>query len=156
MEGVERCLKVVGESQQMDFLVAFASDDRKQVNQHFGSADCFVVYGISKDEAKLLEVLQMKHPRAGHQAGHDESKLRSRIDQLQDVDAVYTVACGASATLMLKKAGIKVMMVDHCSDIHQLLQDLHKQYLDSPVNWMLKGKVQLERLAKMLEEEWEY
>lgn len=65
--------------------VAFATDDLKHVNQHFGSAERFAIYTVDAGEATLLEVAEF-----GCLAKDgDENKLLEKFVVLDGCDAVY-------------------------------------------------------------------
>ena len=55
--------------------LAFASSDRKRVDQHFGSACGLAIYAVNEQQATLLEFAQFGdleqdgHEQADHQAG---------------------------------------------------------------------------------------
>ena len=40
----------------MTVKIAFATSDRRAVNQHFGAAESFAVYEVGESEARLVEV----------------------------------------------------------------------------------------------------
>ncbi|MDR9830590.1 NifB/NifX family molybdenum-iron cluster-binding protein [Vibrio sp. FNV 38] len=97
--------------------VAFATCDRRHINQHFGQAQSFMIYGVDKTTYQLIDVIDFS---AGHSGGEKLSRdralfghqtLTDRIATLTDCDAVYFNECGSSALkqlLVLKTYPIKV------------------------------------------------
>jgi nitrogen fixation protein NifX len=120
----------------MSLKVAFASSDRKSVDQHFGAAESFAIYELSEDDAKLVEVAEFTD-RDVAMDGH-EGKLASKISLLSECAAVYCNAVGASAIKQLLAAGIQPMKVEEGMVIDELLCGLNQAMLGSPPAWMAK------------------
>ena len=55
---VTRSLQVIDDHPESVLKVAFATSDREFVDQHFGSATAFAVYGINPDDTWLLQVAE--------------------------------------------------------------------------------------------------
>lgn len=87
--------------------VAFASADRKHVDQHFGSTCAFAIFEVSRDGSRLLELVEFG---PALQDGN-EDKLAARIEALNGCAAVYMKAVGSSAILQLRAKGIRPMKV---------------------------------------------
>ena len=71
--------------------VAFASADRKHIDQHFGAAEGLVLYQVSPTGYELLEVAQFGRL----DMDGNEDKLGAKIEMLRDCVAVYCQAVGA-------------------------------------------------------------
>ena len=140
----------------MSLKVAFASSDRKQVDQHFGAAEAFAIYELSEDDAKLVEVAEFTDSDIAMD-GH-EGKLASKISLLSGCAAVYCNAVGASAIKQLLAAGIQPMKVVEGAVIDELLCGLNQAMLGAPPAWMakfLKKQTPAEdRFAAMEDEGW--
>ncbi len=121
----------------MSVKIAFASSDRKQVDQHFGAAEAFAIYELSEDDARLVEALQF-HDNDTAMDGH-EGKLAAKIALLSGCAAVYCNAVGASAIKQLLAAGIQPMKVVEGTDIDQLLCGLNQSLTDTPPAWLEKN-----------------
>lgn len=140
----------------MSVKIAFASTDRQQVDQHFGAAEAFVLYELSADDARLLEVVQFTDSDTVMD-GH-EGKLASKISLLAGCAAVYCNAVGASAVKQLLAAGIQPMKVEEGEPIDALLCGLNQSLTSNPPVWMAKHLKQAappDRFAAMDEEGWE-
>lgn len=99
MTGITRKLQVVDDSDDSTLLkVAFATSDRVTVDQHFGSSESFVLYGVDMDQSRLLNVVEFG---ALSQDGN-EDKLSAKLELLEGCIAVYCRACGASALRALR------------------------------------------------------
>lgn len=120
----------------MSVKIAFASADRKSVDQHFGAAEAFVIYELSEDDARLVEAVQF-HDSDTAMDGH-EGKLAAKIGLLAGCAAVYCNAVGASAIKQLLAAGIQPMKVEEGTSVDALLCGLNQAMLSEPPVWMAK------------------
>ena len=140
----------------MHVKIAFASSDRRQVDQHFGAAESFAIYELAGDETRLIEVAEFTD-RDTAMDGH-EGKLAGKIELLADCAAVYCNAVGASAIKQLLARGIQPLKVDEGTLIDALLAELNQSLVTSPPAWMLKQIRRQEtgdRFGSMAEEEWQ-
>jgi len=136
MVEVTRQLRVLdGEDETTLLKVAFATSDRKSVNQHFGSAQCFAIYGVDMDDARLLTVMEFGDLA---QDGN-EDKLGVKLEQLSECIAVYCRACGASAVRQLLAIGVQPIKVSEGAQIHDLIDALQQELREGPSNWLAKA-----------------
>jgi nitrogen fixation protein NifX len=124
------------EAPAMSLRIAFASSDRRRVDQHFGAAEAFAIYELSAEEARLVEVAEFTDSDTAMD-GH-EGKLASKISLLTGCAAVYCNAVGASAIKQLLAAGIQPMKVAEGEIIDQLLCGLNRSLTEGPPAWMTK------------------
>ena len=115
--------------------VAFASADRKHVDQHFGAAEGFALYQVSPTGYELLEVTQFGRL----DMDGNEDKLGAKIDLLRDCVAVYCQAVGASAIGQLRTAGVQPIKVPPQTLISGLLRDLQRELQDGPSAWLARA-----------------
>ncbi|GFE59693.1 NifB/NifX family molybdenum-iron cluster-binding protein [Geobacter sp. AOG2] len=88
-------------------LIAVASKDGKEINQHFGHAERFLIYDVEESEAKLVDEKKVErycsfnpdNPLRGH-------ALREIADALQGCRAVVTAQMGEHPQGELEKLGI--------------------------------------------------
>lgn len=133
---VTRQLRVLDGDDEQDFLrVAFATTDRKTVNQHFGSARAFAIYGVNPQEDRLLTVTEFGELA---QDGN-EDKLAIKLDMLEGCIAVYCRACGASAVRQLLALGIQPVKVSEGAEISELITALQNELKEGPSNWLAKA-----------------
>jgi len=118
----------------MKVKIAFATSDRRAVNQHFGAAEAFAIYEFDEHESRLVEVAEfIETAMDGH-----EGKLAAKVALLTDCAAVYCNAVGASAIQQLLAKNIQPMRVDEGTLIDELLLGLQKNLLNEPPVWMAK------------------
>ena len=112
--------------------IAFASDDRRRVNQHFGSATAFVLYDVSAGGAALCGIGEFS-PEARN---GNEDKLGGKVDFLAGCDAVFVFAVGASAIRQLLARGVQPLRVSETDSIDALLRSLSAAIVDGGVPWI--------------------
>ena len=115
--------------------VAFASADRRRVDQHFGAAEAFAIYAVDRNGCKLLEVVQFGQLAMD---GH-EDKLAAKLDALQGCVAVYCQAVGASAVRQLRALGTQPLKVPAGSLVKTLLRELQRELADGPSAWLMRA-----------------
>ena len=119
-EAMDRALKV-----------AFASTDRRHVDQHFGSARAFAIFEVNGEGARLLEVIEF----APENQDGNEDKLAGRIEALTCCAAVYVKAIGASAIHQLHAKGIQPLKVAPGTPIAAQLARLAVDLSTDPPRW---------------------
>jgi len=137
---LQRKLKLVGDdSAEIDpasaIKVAFASADRKHIDQHFGAAEGFVLYQVSPTGYELLEMTQFGRL----DMDGNEDKLGAKIEVLRDCVAVYCQAVGASAIAQLRAAGVQPIKVPPHTLISGLLRELQRELHDGPSAWLARA-----------------
>ena len=136
MNTLTRKLEVLHDKPDASLLkVAFASTDRKSVNQHFGAAKSFATYGVNQNHRYLLNVSQFGEL----QQDGNEDKLAIKLDLLEDCIAVYCRACGASGVRQLLARGIQPVKVSEGTLIEDLLQGLQQELKHKPSPWLARA-----------------
>ncbi|MDR1888400.1 MAG: nitrogen fixation protein NifX [Zoogloeaceae bacterium] len=137
--------------------LAFASDDRLRVNQHFGSATAFVLYSLTPQGAAVSGFGEF--PEEEMDGG--ENKLLARVDFLAGCDAVFVRAIGASAIKQLLARGVQPIRADESDRIEDLLRDVGVAMTEGGVPWIeraLAARAKADhpdRFARMEEEGWD-
>ncbi len=140
--GMERRLRVLnmsGEATSMQtdtrIKAAFASSDMKQIDQHFGAAESFVVFAIEPREHHLLEAIQFTRLAMDG----NEDKLAAKIAALDGCDVVYCEAVGASAVSQLRAKGIQPIKVSPGTSVSRLIRELQTELRDGPSAWLARA-----------------
>ncbi|MBK7768015.1 MAG: nitrogen fixation protein NifX [Sulfuritalea sp.] len=129
--------------------VAFATDDRAAVNQHFGAAVGFAIYALDGERRQLVELAEFP-PEA---MDGNETRLPARIAALTGCAAVYCLAVGASAVRQLLAAGIQPIRLDDEAAIEPLLKGISSAIRHGGIAWVDKalhkesGTGRFERMA---------
>lgn len=136
--------------------VAFASDDRSTVNQHFGAAVGFAIYALDGSRAQLVELAEFP-PES---MDGNENKLPAKIAALSGCAAVYCLAAGGSAVKQLLAAGVQPVRLDDEMPIEPLLRQIGLAIQEGGIAWVDKALKKLHdsdatRFDRMAEETWE-
>ena len=137
--------------------VAFASADRRRVDQHFGAAEGFVVYEVTPDKATLVGIGEF----AEEAMDGNEDKLAAKVDFLAGCAAVYVMAIGASAIKKLLAAGVQPIRIAEVDAVDDLLSDISRAMTEGGVAWIDRAVAaqakagEENRFASMEKEGWE-
>jgi nitrogen fixation protein NifX len=112
--------------------VAIASNSAERMDGHFGSCLRFLVYQVSKDEIRLVELRSTE--------GADESEDRNafRADLIKDCQVLYLVSIGGPAAAKVIKAGIYPMKLADEADARDVLVKFQTMLAGSPPPWLAK------------------
>jgi nitrogen fixation protein NifX len=135
--------------------LAFASTDMKHVDQHFGSAQSFVIYSVDMQHSRMLEVIQFGQLA---QDGN-EDKLIDKINALGGCIAVYSQAVGSSAVAQLKASGIQPVKVAAGAAISDMVESVQEELRSGPATWLARAieaqkPADPSRFADMEQEGW--
>jgi nitrogen fixation protein NifX len=134
--------------------VAFASDDRATVNQHFGAAGGFAIFALDGERSQLVELTEFPPETMDG----NENKLPAKIAALAGCAAVYCLAAGASAVKQLLAAGIQPIRLDDGTEIEPLLKELSLAIKDGGIPWVdkaLRKNSDFNRFERMAADGWE-
>ncbi|MBT1071889.1 NifB/NifX family molybdenum-iron cluster-binding protein [Pelotalea chapellei] len=106
-------------------LIAVASKDGKEINQHFGHAERFLIYEVENGEVRLVDEKKVdrycsydpEHPLRGH-------LLRDIGTALAGCRAVVTAQMGEHPRSELEQLGIEPFTL--CGPIHFTLVEVAK------------------------------
>lgn len=134
--------------------LAFASDDRATVNQHFGAAIGFAIYALDGERWQLVELAEFPPETMDG----NESKLPAKIAALAGCAAVYCLAAGGSAVKQLLAAGVQPVRLDDETPIEPLLKQVSVAIRDGGIPWVdkaLRRHGDAARFERMAQEAWE-
>lgn len=117
--------------------VAIASNSGENLDGHFGSCLRFLIYQVSEQDARLVDV------RPASSAGSGIDKNAERADQLTDCQILCVVSIGGPAAAKVVKAGVHPIKYPHGGEAQAILTDLQQVLAGSPPPWLarLMGKV---------------
>ncbi len=137
--------------------VAFASNDRTTVNQHFGAAEGFAIYAMDGERAQLVQLAEFP-PES---MDGNENKLPAKIAALSGCVAVYCLAAGASAVKQLLASGIQPIRLDDEEAIDPLLKHISLAIREGGIPWVEKAirkeqqSKDAARFDRMATQDWE-
>jgi nitrogen fixation protein NifX len=121
--------------------IAFATQDLKRVDAHFGWAKNIAVYELSTEESRLAEVFRFE---GDLKEDGNEDKITPKVEAIKDCAIVYVAAIGGSAAGRVVQAGIHPIKVTQPEEIADLLAKLQTVLKGNPPPWLrkalLKGK----------------
>ena len=116
--------------------VAFATQDLKRVDAHFGWAKNIAIYEISPEGHRFLEAVQF----AGDlQEDSNEDKLAPKIAAIKDCAILYVAAIGGSGAARVVANNIHPMKVNQPEEIPDLLEKLVAVLKGVPPPWLRKA-----------------
>lgn len=116
--------------------VAFATQDLKRVDAHFGWAKNLAVYEISAGGHRFLEAIQFD---GDLQEDGNEDKLTPKLNAIHDCAILYVAAIGGSAAARLVAKNIHPVKVAQPESIADVLQRLRIVLNGTPPPWLRKA-----------------
>ncbi|WP_299485644.1 dinitrogenase iron-molybdenum cofactor biosynthesis protein [Acaryochloris sp. IP29b_bin.137] len=112
--------------------IAVASNTAEELDGHFGSCQRYLIYQLSADDLKLIEV------RSAMGAKLSEDKNRFRVQLIKDCPILYVVSIGGPAAAKVIQANIYPMKIETGGPIREILADLQHAIATSPPPWLAK------------------
>jgi nitrogen fixation protein NifX len=121
--------------------VAFATQDLKRVDAHFGWAKNIAIYEVSTNGHALVEAVQFD---GDLQEDGNEDKLAPKLDAIKDCAILYVAAIGGSGAARVVASNIHPVKVNQPEEISEILVKLGNVLKGTPPPWlrkaMLKGQ----------------
>ena len=114
--------------------IACASNDAINVDGHFGSCRQFMIYQVSADEARLIEIRGTEIP-AGVEV---DDKNTYRAELIQDCQVIYMASVGGPAAAKIVKLGIHPMKLSGTEAIDDIIAQLQAVISGTPPPWLAK------------------
>lgn len=111
--------------------VACASNTAALLDGHFGSCVRFLIYQVSRDEVRLIQV----RPASGDDDG-DKNAYRASL--LRDCQVLYVQSIGGPAAAKVVKAGVHPIKWPEGGDAERALSQLQEVLAGSPPPWLAK------------------
>jgi nitrogen fixation protein NifX len=116
--------------------IAFATQDMKRVDAHFGWAKNIAIYEISPDGHQFVEAIEFD---GDLKEDGNEDKLAPKIDAIRDCAILYVAAIGGSGAARVVAANIHPMKVTQPEAIDDLLLKLEEVLRGTPPPWLRKA-----------------
>src|SRR5208337_4865150 len=116
--------------------IAFATQDLKRVDAHFGWAKNIAIYDISPQGYQFLEAVKFD---GDLQQDGNEDKLAPKIEAIKDCTILYVAAIGGSGAARVVASNIHPMKVNHAEEITGLLDKLTVVLKGVPPPWLRKA-----------------
>jgi nitrogen fixation protein NifX len=116
--------------------IAFATQDLKRVDAHFGWAKNIAIYDLSENSYKFLEAFEF----AGDlQEDGNEDKLGPKLEAIKDCAILYVAAIGGSGAARVVAQNVHPMKVNQPEEITHLLDKLKEVLNGVPPPWLRKA-----------------
>ncbi len=112
--------------------VAIASNSAEQADGHYGSCLRFLVYQVTAEEARLIEV------RRANTDGVGVDKNASRAEQLRDCQLLCVVSIGGPAAAKVVKAGVHPVKYPHGGAARDIVADLQQVLAGPTPPWLAR------------------
>ncbi|QXP85067.1 nitrogen fixation protein NifX [Methylococcus sp. ANG] len=115
--------------------VAFATQDLKRVDAHFGWAKNIAIYELSTEGGEFIEAIQFE---GDLQEDGNEDKLAPKLEAIKDCAILYVAAIGGSGAARVVAQGIHPIKVPQPEPIAELLDKLRDVLRGNPPPWLRK------------------
>ncbi|WP_027555692.1 nitrogen fixation protein NifX [Bradyrhizobium sp. Cp5.3] len=115
--------------------VAFATQDLKRVDAHFGWARNIAIYDVRPDGHRFVEAIQFD---GDLKEDGNEDKLTPKIEAIKDCAILYVAAIGGSGAARVVAQKIHPMKVAEPEAIDDLCVKLEGVLKGSPPPWLRK------------------
>jgi nitrogen fixation protein NifX len=116
--------------------IAFATEDGKHVNAHFGWAKKIAIYEISPEHCRFDHNVEF----AGNlEEDGNEDKLGPKLEAIKDCAILYVAAIGGSGAARVVARNVHPVKVAETQAIEDTLQQLQKVLSGNPPPWLRKA-----------------
>ncbi len=116
--------------------VAFATQDLKRVDAHFGWAKNIAIYDIGPEGHRFVEAIQFD---GDLKEDGNEDKLAPKIEAIKDCAILYVAAIGGSGAARVVASNIHPMKVAQPEAISDLVEKLENVLKGTPPPWLRKA-----------------
>jgi nitrogen fixation protein NifX len=116
--------------------IAFATQDLKRVDAHFGWAKNIAIYEIGPEGHRFLESIEFD---GDLKEDGNEDKLAPKIEAIKDCAILYVAAIGGSGAARVVANNIFPMKVNEPEAIDDLLIKLEDVLKGAPPPWLRKA-----------------
>ncbi|MFG1301329.1 nitrogen fixation protein NifX [Xanthobacter sp. V3C-3] len=115
--------------------VAFATQDLKRVDAHFGWAKNIAIYEVGPQGSHFLEAVEFD---GDLKEDGNEDKLAPKIEAIKDCAILYVAAIGGSGAARVVANNIHPMKVNQPEEISDLIGKLEVVLKGNPPPWLRK------------------
>lgn len=133
--------------------IAFATQDLKRVDAHFGWAKNIAIYEVSPEGHQFIEAIQFD---GDLQEDGNEDKLLPKLDAIADCAILYVAAIGGSGAARVVAKNIHPIKVSQPEDIVEILGKLQAVLKGTPPPWLRKAMMKGQERSFDFEDEVEH
>jgi nitrogen fixation protein NifX len=116
--------------------IAFATQDLKRVDAHFGWAKNIAIYEVTPKDHRFLEAVQFD---GDLQEDGNEDKLAPKLEVIKDCAILYVAAIGGSGAARVVAHNIHPVKVSQPEPIAEILVKLQDVLNGTPPPWLRKA-----------------
>lgn len=119
--------------------VACASNGGELLDGHFGSCSRFLIYQVSPEEVRLIDVrgtVTKEAEEAADDPDVDKNALRAGV--IADCQILYVVSIGGPPVAKVVRAGIHPIKQPNGGDAREIVSELKAVLASSPPPWLAK------------------
>jgi len=116
--------------------VAFATQDLKRIDAHFGWAKNIAIYEISPEASRFVEAVQFD---GDLQEDGNEDKLAPKLEAIKDCAILYVAAIGGSGAARVVAQNIHPVKVTQPEEIADVVVKLQGVLKGTPPPWLRKA-----------------
>jgi nitrogen fixation protein NifX len=116
--------------------VAFATQDLKRVDAHFGWAKNIAIYEISPEASRLVEAVQFDGDLL---EDGNEDKLAPKLEAIKECAMLYVAAIGGTGAARVVAKNIHPVKVTRLEEIADILIKLQDVLKGTPPPWLRKA-----------------
>ena len=116
--------------------IAFATQDLKRVDAHFGWAKNIAIYEIGPQGHRFLEAVQFE---GDLKEDGNEDKLAPKLEAIKDCAILYVAAIGGSGAARVVANKIHPIKVPQPEAIMDILDKLQEVFKGTPPPWLRKA-----------------
>ncbi len=115
--------------------VACASDSAGNLDGHFGSCTRFLVYRVSAEAVRLLDVRSIADVGL---RGRRDDKNKARAALISDCQLLYCCSIGGPAAAKVVRAGVHPIKLPEGGDAAAIMEELRGRLADHPPPWLAR------------------
>lgn len=120
--------------------VAFATEDGKLVDSHFGRCTCFSVFDINTEDYRWLEAREISE----NNVNVESEKIDRRVDAIKDCTLLFLCQIGPAAAAKVTRAGVMPLKVEEGTEIMGQMERLQTMLRNKPPLWLVKAMRKVE------------
>lgn len=113
--------------------IACASNGGELIDGHFGSCQHFLIYQVSADEIRLVDV----RPARDDEGGDDKNKYRAAL--IGDAQVLFVASIGGPAAAKVVREGVHPIKCPQVALAREKLAELQCKIAVSPPPWLAKA-----------------
>jgi nitrogen fixation protein NifX len=135
--------------------IAFATQDLKTLDAHFGGARNIAIYDVSPEGYRFLEAVRFDShsDENGVHSEPEEDRIGPRVDALEGCAVLFVLAIGGPAAARVVNSKIHPVKLPRPEPISQILDRLQTMLAGSPPPWLRKAMQEDTKALDFLDDE---